>query len=252
MASSWQETRTGLIWDYLYGVISSVTFTGSPRLRLFSVTALGSQNLISYDAPARIRTGIRRLAVNCVFRLRHEGIFFKGSYRSRGKTPFSCNSSNTILLSGIPDNLSRKKQLYKSGNPDNMRTWTFFDFLDSRGNNLIRSWLDSLSEKPSAKIDVRILFMESSKVWPEAYISALVGWPNLIELRIVFGGIQYRPICFYGPEQSEVTLLLGAIEKGRLPSRILRRANENRKIVLADRKRITRHVFRKTSTDPKL
>jgi transcriptional regulator with XRE-family HTH domain len=40
-----------------------------------------------------------------------------------------------------------------------MNPWTFYDFLDARGNNTIRAWLDSLPEKASAKIDARILFM---------------------------------------------------------------------------------------------
>lgn len=125
-----------------------------------------------------------------------------------------------------------------------MSLWTFYDFVDGRGNNLIRQWLTSIPSKAAAKIDTRILFMRDIPIWPEQYVSALVGWPELIELRVVCDGNQYRVLAFYGPGgQREVTLVLGAIEKGRLPRRVLEAADENRKIVLTDRRRIREHEF---------
>ena len=136
--------------------------------------------------------------------------------------------------------------LNKSGNPDSINPWTFYDFLDGRfENNEIRQWLDSLPAKAASKIDVRILFMRTVRIWPEQYASALVGWPDLVELRVVFAGNQYRPIGFYGPQRGEFTLVLGAIEKGKLPRRILQLADENRKLAIADRRRICRHIFAK-------
>ena len=81
-----------------------------------------------------------------------------------------------------------RKLLPLSGFPDTMNPWRFYDFLDGRGNNLIRAWLDSLPVKASAKIDARILFMRSIRIWPEQYVSALVGWPSLFELRIISAG----------------------------------------------------------------
>jgi hypothetical protein len=130
-----------------------------------------------------------------------------------------------------------------------MNPWTFYDFLDIHGNNTIRAWLDSLPEKASAKIDARMLFMRTVRVWPEAYVSALKGSPSLIELRVVSAGNQYRPIGFYGPGRGEFTLVLGAIEKGKLPPRTLEAANANREIALSDRRRIGEHVFRQRATD---
>jgi hypothetical protein len=121
--------------------------------------------------------------------------------------------------------------------------WTFYDFLDGRGVNLIRPWLDGLPAKARAKIDTRILFMQAIPVWPEQYVSALRGWPDLVELRVVSAGNQYRPIGFYGPRRHQFTLLLGATEKGKLPRRILEVADEHRKIVLADSGRIREHEF---------
>jgi hypothetical protein len=126
-----------------------------------------------------------------------------------------------------------------------MAVWSFYDFRDGRGINLIREWLDSLPVKARAKINARILFMRAIPVWPEQYISSLKGWPELVELRVVSGGGQYRPLGFYGPHRHEFTIVLGAIEKGKLPRRVLETADDNRKIVLADRSRTCEHEFDK-------
>jgi len=122
--------------------------------------------------------------------------------------------------------------------------WKFNDFLDGRGLNLIRQWLDSLPDKARAKINTRILFMQAMAIWPEQYVSAIKGWPGLVELRVASTGDQYRPLGFYGPERREFTLVLGAIEKGKLPARILEAADGNRRIVLTTgRARISGHQF---------
>ena len=127
-----------------------------------------------------------------------------------------------------------------------MGTWTFYDFRSARGENLIRRWLDGLPPKAAAKINARILFMQAMLMWPEQYVSSLVGWPELIELRIVSAANQYRPLGFYGPGRREFTIVLGAIEKGKIPKRILEVADDNRKIALADASRICEHRFDKT------
>ena len=82
------------------------------------------------------------------------------------------------------------------------------------------------------------------RIWPEQYVSALVGW-EVFELKVVSAGSQYRPLAFYGPGQGEVTLVLGVMEKGKLPKRILELADGNRNIVRADRNSICEHVFPK-------
>ena len=122
------------------------------------------------------------------------------------------------------------------------------DFLDGKGVNLIRGWLDSLPDKARAKINTRILFMRWMAVWPEQYVSSLKGWPALIELRIASTGNQYRPLGFYGPARREFTLVLGTIEKGKLPARVLEVADGNRRIVLdTGRARICGHEFDKAT-----
>jgi hypothetical protein len=122
--------------------------------------------------------------------------------------------------------------------------WTFYDLQQERGVNTIRQWLDSLPAKASAKINTRLIYMMAIPVWPEQYVSSLVGWPELVELRVGHAGVQYRPIGFYGPERREFTLVLGTIEKGRIPARVLETADANRKLIIATgRSRICEHRF---------
>ena len=129
-----------------------------------------------------------------------------------------------------------------------MNRWKFYDFLDSRGINVIRTWLDTLPPKAAAKIDVRILTMQAMEVetsWPQQYISSITGMPGILELRVASFGGQYRPLGFYGPGRREFTIVLGAIEKGKLRKATFELADNNRKIVLADRNRIRLHEFKR-------
>ena len=121
--------------------------------------------------------------------------------------------------------------------------WRFYDFLDARGVNLIRRWLDEIPPAAAAKINAPLSFMRAILVWPEQYVSALHGYPGLVELRVVASGVQYRPLAFYGPGERALTIVMGAVEKGKIPKRILETAYERRSIVLADTSRISEHAF---------
>jgi Phage derived protein Gp49-like (DUF891) len=126
--------------------------------------------------------------------------------------------------------------------------WTFYDFREERGVNTIRRWLNGLPPKAAAKINTRLLYMMARSVWPEQYVSFLVGWPGLVEIRVVHGGVQYRPLGFYGPARWEFTIVLGAVEKGSIPTRDLETADVNRKLVIATgRSRICEHEFDTTA-----
>jgi hypothetical protein len=129
--------------------------------------------------------------------------------------------------------------------------WDFMDFLEADGSNPIRAWIDAQGKKVSVKIDTRIKHLEQVPQFDPQYVSALSGgeWEGAgyIELRIGFSGVEYRPICFYGPEKRQVTLLIGAIEKGgKLPTGTKQIADNRRSIVYADlkRNRIRKHDYR--------
>jgi hypothetical protein len=126
-----------------------------------------------------------------------------------------------------------------------METWTFFDFVSARGENEIHHWLNSsrVPVEAKAKINARIATLQGFPVFPEQYFSAYKGWDDLYELRVVFGGVQYRPFGFYGPERRQFCLLVGGVEKGKLPKSLLEVAEARRRIVIANPSQICRHDF---------
>jgi hypothetical protein len=126
-----------------------------------------------------------------------------------------------------------------------MSIWNFYDFVSSRGINEIHEWLNSqeVPKGAKAKINARIASLQGFPLFPEQYFSAYKGWDDLYELRVVFGGVQYRPFGCYGPQRRQFTILVGGIEKGSVPERLLAVADERRKIVYANPTRIRRHDF---------
>ena len=115
--------------------------------------------------------------------------------------------------------------------------WSFRDYVEMGGGEPVSKWIDDQPLKVRIKIDLRLLYLRNEKVWPEQYISALKAHDDIYELRIVFGGTQYRPLGCHGPGLREFTLLLGTIEKGKIPRHVIKTAEERRKVILADRRR---------------
>ncbi len=113
------------------------------------------------------------------------------------------------------------------------KNWTFKVFISSRGEDVFKKWLNTLSVKARAKIKTRIKYLEIEKTWKKQYFKKLSGYTDLYEIRIVFNNIQYRPIGCYGPKDGEFTILIGAIKKGRKfkPKDALNTANERRNLI---------------------
>jgi hypothetical protein len=126
-----------------------------------------------------------------------------------------------------------------------MAEWEFFNFVAANGTNRFHEWLNSsqVSVGAKAKINARILSLRGFPVFPEQYFSAYKGWDDLYELRIVFAGTQYRPFGCYGPGRWMFTLLVGGIEKGKVPKSVLEVADERRQIVLAYPNRVCPHDY---------
>ena len=124
-------------------------------------------------------------------------------------------------------------------------SWTFFDYMEADGGNAIATWLDGLPLKAQAKIDVRLMTMIGwVGIWPEGWLSALVGYDDIYEIRVTCANVQYRPLGCYGPEQHQFTLLIGAIEKGgQIPKSTLQTAITRRDITRGDRTRVRQHQF---------
>jgi len=93
-------------------------------------------------------------------------------------------------------------------------SWVFKDFVDNRGDNEIRQWLDSLSKPVRFKIDARIRYLQTADQLRPPYVEKWVTEDGLYEVRVVFGGVQYRTLGCYGPERRTFVLLIGAEEHG--------------------------------------
>jgi hypothetical protein len=126
-----------------------------------------------------------------------------------------------------------------------MATWTIFDYVDASGTNEIRVWMDGQPKMAQVRMDAIIGYLQITPVWPGQYISALKTCNDIYELKIKSGGVQYRPLGFYGPQQREFTLLMGAIEKGGIliPRDFCTIATRLRGIVNGNRNHIVPHRF---------
>ncbi len=95
------------------------------------------------------------------------------------------------------------------------KEWTFKVFISSSGVDVFAKWLNTLPDKDQAKIDARIRHLEITKTLERPLTGKLKSYPNLYEIIVSSGKIQYRPIGCYGPKDREFTILIGAIKKGR-------------------------------------
>lgn len=114
------------------------------------------------------------------------------------------------------------------------REWMFMVIAPQRGGvNEFAKWLNTLPKKASAKIRIRLKYLEAVKIWKKYLVTKLSGHKNLYEIRIVCNNIQYRPIGCKGPKEGEFTILVGAIERGGKfePKKALVIANNRSKLI---------------------
>lgn len=98
-----------------------------------------------------------------------------------------------------------------------MKAITFKVFLDERDQDVIRQWMTSVKMpmKCQAKMDRWVRYLEVTRPadWSPELIKPLKGHQGIYELRIDHRNVEYRPLGCFGPNESEFTLLVGAIEK---------------------------------------
>lgn len=119
--------------------------------------------------------------------------------------------------------------------------WTFDDFLDTSGESVIDQWFAGIGAEAEAFIERRLMDMRPMPLWPEKWASKYKG-TQLIELRITFNKVQYRPLGCYAPGY-HFWLLAGAIEKGKIPRSDIETASRRRQMVLDGDAEIEEHDF---------
>jgi len=119
--------------------------------------------------------------------------------------------------------------------------WTFDDFLDASGKSVIEEWFEEIGVEAEAFIERRLRDMRPMPRWPEKWASKYTG-TDLIELRITFNKVQYRPLGCYAPD-FHFWLLAGAIEKGTIPKSIVHTASHRKTMVENGIAKVREHEF---------
>ncbi len=124
-----------------------------------------------------------------------------------------------------------------------MAIWSLWDYVELSGRNRVSEWLHTLPDDAQAAIAARLLKMESLDKWSDKWASSLSGYDKIVELRIGFNKVQYRPLGMYLSDHRFV-ILCGAIEKGgELPVREIKKAVKRRKDVLGEAKHVRPHQY---------
>lgn len=122
-------------------------------------------------------------------------------------------------------------------------SWRVYCFLSQRGDNVIRDWLDKekvpIAQRADFQLKIRLLESGGPDLVP-GFITETPVAKDIYKAKIKGnkGWVQLRPLLCKGPVlmDREFTFLFGAIEKDRIliPKDCKERAQENRKILLAD------------------
>ncbi len=97
-----------------------------------------------------------------------------------------------------------------------MAARTFFDFVSARGENVIESWLASIPWEARDAVNFLLLALRHVEFLNRPDVARLRGpeCRGLIEIRVTWKRQQYRPLAYLGPREGQVTILVGAKEKG--------------------------------------
>jgi len=130
--------------------------------------------------------------------------------------------------------------------------WELYDYVDHRGRNVIAEWIDSLQQRDQALMDEKLLVLE--EIGPDqALQTRLLAGPLRNSRRKITsiykihakGTVQLRPMLCKGPINNDVelTLLVGAIEKGRelVPANAVDTAEDRRGEILQNPNRREKH-----------
>lgn len=97
-----------------------------------------------------------------------------------------------------------------------MKIWNFLDYVDQGGVNVIEAWLWGLTMEARLEINTRIQYLAVTPILKRPYTGRLHGdaCKELYEIVLAHRRVQYRPLWCYGPNRKDITLLIGATERG--------------------------------------
>jgi hypothetical protein len=120
-----------------------------------------------------------------------------------------------------------------------------FDFLSARGESVVHEWAKKLGKRDRVVLDQKLDLLQKGGPNNCPGLVGPVNGGHVYKLKAK-GNVMLRPMLCKGPPQNkehEYTLLLGAIEKDSvlIPEDAIQRADENRRILVADPGRRRQH-----------
>lgn len=113
-----------------------------------------------------------------------------------------------------------------------MECWRFLNYIGPTGTDYFDDWLTAQDDDVKAKIITRLQLLRFEQRISRPHWAMLQGpGKGLIEVRVYHRNVQYRPLCYQGPDNGQITFLAGAIEKGDAlqPKNVLKTAHQRRK-----------------------
>jgi hypothetical protein len=127
-----------------------------------------------------------------------------------------------------------------------MPIWTFVDYVEESGRNPFAEWLRrEIPPEAAVAINGRFTAMRGMERWPDKWVSDYQGYVGILEARIPYDKVQYRPLFMYSiAVRRQLVLLSGAIERnGKIRRALLDAASNRREILLKEPGRVERHRF---------
>ena len=126
-----------------------------------------------------------------------------------------------------------------------MPIWTFVDYVEASGRNPFADWMDEIPWDAKVRINGRFTQMIPKEWWPEKWVSTYKGYTGILEARITFKKVQYRPLFMRSIKaEGQLVLLSGAIEKGgKIPKSTMDAAADRREVIIRESNRVIRHKF---------
>jgi phage-related protein len=92
--------------------------------------------------------------------------------------------------------------------------WSFRDYKDDRGRNLVAAWFASLPAGARATLNARLQQIRRLQKLEKPYVVFFGGkWNGVCEIRKKADNIQYRLLACRGPGKDEITILLPTFKK---------------------------------------
>jgi hypothetical protein len=96
--------------------------------------------------------------------------------------------------------------------------WKFNTYISGTGRSVIQTEINEVGDVVKEHFLVRLRYLMNVNIsdWHRPYAAKLSGVKDVYEIRFKADNKQYRPMGFFGPGKNEFTIVVWAIEKGKI------------------------------------